>query len=405
MQSEYYQQVAHNYGSWWWEYAVLDLLWYRWSHGFTVFGRDAGYGKRTVDPGAFAGDTGTVVAPLTIESAVAVNIPPQVRVLVNSKSPDQRGTIVDIPGKLVDLLPDPARNQFYVLRQDRNEVLVFDGSNYTRIAAMRTGNLPSSMAITFDQRYLLVGNSGSQIVNVYDLDTLQATAPIVMPGGHIALSIACSANAILAATEYYDGTHHIVRLDLNSRSGSMPASLGVFNNLTASDVARVASPNGSSILAVGADGSTMLYNAVQNTFTASRQDFSALSGAYAASSFGQYVVGNNLLNSSLVPVSQFEAGSGSSSGFAFVDQFAYRTTVPAAASSSSGSSGSTTASTTTTTSSTSTGPSNAAGTIESMDLGNSGSSATLATRMAEAPLVGRSWNQRLGFLAYRRAAV
>ena len=30
----------------------------------------------------------------------------------------------------MDILADPARNRFYVLRQDKNQVLVFDGSTY-----------------------------------------------------------------------------------------------------------------------------------------------------------------------------------------------------------------------------------------------------------------------------------
>ena len=100
----------------------------------------------------------------------------------------------------------------------------------------------------------------------------------VSPAGILRLSLASSANATLAATEFFDGTHHIVRLDLNSRTGSEPATLGVFKNLTANDVALVASSNGSSILAVEADGSVLLYDAVQDTFTVSRQDFTALSG-------------------------------------------------------------------------------------------------------------------------------
>ena len=45
----------------------------------------------------------------------------------------------------------------------------------------------------------------------------------------------------------------------------------------------------------------MLYDAVSDTFTVSRKDFTALSGAYAASNFNYYVVGNNLLDSSLRP--------------------------------------------------------------------------------------------------------
>jgi uncharacterized protein (TIGR03437 family) len=367
--------------------------------------------KVSVDPNAFLNQNGTVTATLSITSAQAVNIPPPVRVLINSKSPNQRGTIVDVPGTLVDLLADPVRNQFYVLRQDTNQVLVFDGTNYTQTAALRTGYQPTNMAITFDQRYLLVGNAGSQIVNVYDLETLQATAPILMPSGHTALSIACSANAILAATEFYDGTHHIVRLDINNRTGTMPSTLGVFQNLTASGVALVASPNGSSIMAAESDGSVLLYDAVQDTFTVSRKDFTSLSGAYAASAFGQYIVGNNLFNASLVLTQQFDpsniasttpsASSSSSSaastmapsGFAFVDTFAFFTTTPAAASTSSSSSTSTSSSSTTTSSSsssatTSSAPSSAPGMIQRIDLSSSNPSVSLSTPMAEASLVG-----------------
>lgn len=338
----------------------------------------------SVDPNAFQGQNGTSVAQLTLSSSRAANLPPQVRVLINSKSPDQRGTIVDVPGNLVDLLADPSRNQFYLLRQDKNEVLVYDGSNYTSRAVLRTANLPSSMAITFDRRYLLVGHSGAQVVTVYDLETLQQVQPIRMPSGHIALSLACSANAILAATEYYDGTHHIVRLDFNSRSGYQPATLGVFNNQTDTNVALIASPNGSSIMAVEGDGSVMLYDAVQDTFTVSRKDFTSLSGAYAASAFNQYVVGNNLLNSSLVPVLQFESGTGVPSGFAFVDQMGFRSTVPVSAASSTGSSTGTTSSTPAATM----GPSSAAGIIQRLSPVTAGSTVSLATRMAEASLVG-----------------
>ena len=329
----------------------------------------------SVDPSAFQNQNGTVSAAIALQSSKAVNVPLPVRILTNSKSPDQRGSLVNVPGTLVDLLADPTRNRFYILRQNTNEVLVFDGSNYLLVAALRTGNLPSCMAITFDRRYLLVGNSGSQVVNVYDLETLQPTAPIRMPSGHIALSLASSASTILAATEYYDGTHHIVRLDLNSRTGYQPASLGIFTNVTDANVALVAAPNGSSIMAVQGDGSVLLYDAIQDTFTVSRKDFTSLSGAYAASIFNQYVAGNNLLNSSLVPVRKFEGGTGTPSGFAFVDQFAFRTTVPVA-----GGTGSSP--------STPSGQSSNAGVIQRLDLGEGGGSVSRATRLAEAPLVG-----------------
>jgi uncharacterized protein (TIGR03437 family) len=77
----------------------------------------------------------------------------------------------------------------------------------------------------------------------------------------------------------------------------------------------------------------MLYNAVLDTFTVSRKETVPLVGAYAASNFDQYVVGNALLNSSLVPVRRMETDSGRSSGFAFIDdQIGFRIIAPDASS-------------------------------------------------------------------------
>jgi len=344
----------------------------------------------SVDPSAFLGTTGTVAAHLNFTSASAVNVIPSVRVLVNNAGPNQMGTFVDIPGNLTDVLADPAQRRFYVVRSDLNEVLAYDASTYQQIAALPTGNQPVSMAISFDQKYLLVGNQGSQLVNVFDLDTLQPDTPIVLPSGFIALSIASSANATLAQAEYYDGTYHILQLDIPQRTGTELPSLGVFKNLTNANTVMTASQNGSSIFVAQADGTVYLYDANSNSFTVSRQDFTALSGPYAASAFGQYVVGNHLLNSSLVPVMDFEIGTGASSGFSFVNQIGYRTTAPAPAGSASTSS----STTTTTTTTTSTGPalpgfqpSSAPGVIEQINVSNTTTPVSSGTAMVEAPLL------------------
>ena len=52
----------------------------------------------------------------------------------------------DAPGTLVDLLADPVRDQFYVLRQDKNEVLVYDGSDLSLLATLRTATTPTFAA-------------------------------------------------------------------------------------------------------------------------------------------------------------------------------------------------------------------------------------------------------------------
>ncbi len=286
----------------------------------------------SVDPAAFQNQKGTAIGTITITSNQAANLPANIRVLVNTRQPDQRGTVVSVPGKLVDILPDPTRNRFYVLRQDTNEVLVFDAGSNIQIASLRTGNTPTQMAITFDRRYLLVGADNSQLLFVFDLETLQATTPVRMPSTHYPKSVAASAGAILVASRVAGGPNTIDKVDLNLRTATALPSLGVYKNDINVNTALVASPNGSSILVVQADGNVLLYNSSANTFTISRKDSTALSGAYAASSFDQFVVGNTLLNSSLVAVRQLETGTGLSSGFAFIDQGGLRITAPNASS-------------------------------------------------------------------------
>ena len=286
----------------------------------------------SVDPAGFQNSKGTSVGNITIASARAINLPTSIRVIVNTRQPDQRGTFVNVPGKLVDILPDPARARFYILRQDKNQVLVFDSNSNTQIATLRTGNTPTQMAITFDRRYLLVGGTDTQLLYVYDLETLQATGPVRMPGGHYPKSVASSAGAILVANRVAGPIHTIDKVDLNSRTATELPSLGVYKNDININTALVASPNGSSIMAVEGDGNVLLYNSNADTFTISRKDSTALSGAYAASSFDQFVVGNSLLNSSLVTVRQLETGTGLSSGFAFIDQGGLRITAPNASS-------------------------------------------------------------------------
>ncbi len=284
-----------------------------------------------VDPTMYRNQTGTASGTITLTSAAAVNIPKSVRVLINNRDPDQRGTVLDVPGKLVDLLADPVRDRFYVLRQDANEVQVYDGSTYQKIATLRTSNTPFQMAITFDRKYMLIAHNDSQLMWVYDLDTYQQQPPVTMPFGHYPRSIAASGNAILVASRVAGPVNTIDRVDMVTRMAYQLPSLGVFKNEIDVNTVLVAAPNGGSILIAMASGSLMLYNSSADTFTVARKDFTALSGSYAASSFDQYVVDNNLLNSSLVPVRKFDSNSGSSSGFAFVDNYVLRTVAPSTA--------------------------------------------------------------------------
>src|SRR5207302_803721 len=142
-------------------------------------------------------------------------------------------------------------------------------ANNTLITTMRTYNVPTSMAVTIDNRFLLVGHEHSQTIAVYDLETYQPQPYISSEAGagNTVRSLAVSTKSILAASVDFQGKGH-----------------------------------------------------------------TGLTGAYAASAFDQFVVGANLLNSSLVPVSKLETATGSASGFAFIDAVGLRTTAPDAAS-------------------------------------------------------------------------
>lgn len=281
-----------------------------------------------VDPNAFQNQKGTVTGLLTISSARAANVIKQVRLLINNREPDQRGTTVNIPGTLVDLLADPTRDRFYVLRQDTNQVLVFDATSQTQIATLRTANVPTQLAITFDRRWLLVGSDAAQVIRVYDLETLEESIPVRMPSGHYPRSIAASGKAILVASRVAGPEHKISRVDFPSRVAIALPTLGIYENKIDINTTLVGSPNGRTILGVQSTGGVLLYDANADTFTISRKDFPSLAGAYAASSFDQYVVGNQVLNASLVSIGSFESNSGRSSGFAFLDQGGFRTVAP-----------------------------------------------------------------------------
>jgi uncharacterized protein (TIGR03437 family) len=288
-----------------------------------------------VDPNAFINQNGTVTVPLTISSLTAVNLPPTVQLLVNSRNPNQRGTVVNVPGVLVDILADPVRSRFYILQQDQNQVLVFDGGTYRQIAALRTATTPTQMAITFDQKYLVIGHDNAQLAYVYDLDSLQQQPSIIFPSGHYPRSLAASGQALLALSRNVSSAAPgmIDSVDFPSQRATALPSLGIFTNSVNPGGVLTPSANGAYILVAMPDGNVMLYDASANTFTISRKDLTSLGGPYAASSYSSYVIGNNLFNAALVPVGTLETTSGSPSGFAFVNQNGFRTTSPAASSS------------------------------------------------------------------------
>lgn len=284
----------------------------------------------TIDPAQFE-TQGTSTITLNVSSSSAINLPPSVRVLVSNPDQFQRGTVVDVPGVLTDLLADPARNRFYVLRQDMNELRIFDGSTNQMIVALRTNTTPSQMAMTNDGNYLLVANDNSQLVSVFDLNALQAVSPIVLPGGHYGHSVASSNNAIFVlANNNANNTGVIDQVNFQAGTANALPNLGIYQNSLSTTSVLAGSPNGANILVADPNGTVMLYSAAAGTFTVGRKDFTALSGAFAASSYNSFVVGNNVFNASLVPQGTLGSTKQTTSGFAFTGQGGYQVTAASA---------------------------------------------------------------------------
>ncbi len=303
----------------------------------------------TIDPGAFQGAKGTTSIPLTLTSNGAVNLPAPLRLLINTRDFNQRGQIVNIPGKLVDILTDQTRSRLYILRQDIDTVLVYDAVTLQRTAFLRTGNTPTQMAFSADQKYLIVGNNNSQIANVFDLDKLQDAGPIVFPGGHYPSTIGVANTGIFAlsrlagqpptCTPALSGTATLDTVDLTNRVAVTPCTLSAGanrsiyqNGFAAIDGVLTATPARDYLLLAMADGNVLEYADSAQSWLASRNDLSSLGGAYTAFSGNLFLAGPNLLDAALVPLGQpFPATDGTSSGAGVLSGAGLRTTATAAA--------------------------------------------------------------------------
>ena len=272
----------------------------------------------TVDPSAFAALHGTEAVDLGLTSPDAINVIDPVRVLVNHPDPNQRGTVLEVPGTLVDILADPVRDRYYVLRQDNNTLLVFDGANNTQLKTLRTNNVPVTMAISSDRRYIYIGHDASETLAVYNLDDFSRQPDVATSAGNgnVVRSLAVASNKIIATSRDYKGQGHILLIDPVSLTATQPDAVGLWLNQIPLGSVAVAVQDGSQVMVATPNGFTFLYDAGVGNFTVSRQDSSALSGGYAASP-GIFSVGDKLLNGSLVPFLGLDTSSGQSSGIVF----------------------------------------------------------------------------------------
>ena len=201
-------------------------------------------------------------------------MPPAVRLLVNNPDVNQRGTIVDVPGTLTDILPDPARNRFYILRQDQNQLLVFDGGTNQQITDAAHRHLAHHDV--FHQRREVPAGGPQRLAagdGVRSGRVAARVSPMVLPGGHYGRSLAASNAALLVlARDEGTGNGRIDNINLRHRhayeladAGSLPEH-GFDQGRSDRRRPTAHRPDGR------AGRHVMLYSADADTFTVSRKD-------------------------------------------------------------------------------------------------------------------------------------
>lgn len=295
-----------------------------------------------VDLTSYLGRKGTTVVPLTLTSKAAVNAAPEILLNINNRDADQRGRVINVAGRLVDVLSDPQRGRFYVLRQDKNLVLAYDANSMEQVAQLRTGNTPVRMAITQDKQYLLVANDNSGVANVFHLDSLEATAPIEFPLGLYPRTLTDTAGAIWGTARLVGtptnaceesapggntgGQGLVYQVNLAMRTVSVPDRLGIFCNKLSQDAVLTAAESGNTAVLVEPDGSVMMYEASSNMWVLGRKDFDKLEGPYLSLMDDSYLIGSSVLDHALVPVAELDSSNGEPAGAAMVPGNAFMRT-------------------------------------------------------------------------------
>ena len=244
---------------------------------------------------------------------------------------------MNVPGKIVDILADPVRNRVYMLRQDKNVVLIYDSTTLTPLMCdqqpckLRTGNTPvAGMAITEDQRYLIVGNDHSQLASVFDLEALLPSSPILTPGAYPRW-FGIGHGGIFATARFANSTNApcvdpLFRVDFNLRSASVPSNLGIYCNTVPPDAALATSDSLNYILLATPNGPVATWEAASDLWVISRNDSSTPGGAIGAFSDNAFLVGNRILDQSLFPVTVLQTTTGSSAGAGVLAGAGLRTT-------------------------------------------------------------------------------
>jgi hypothetical protein len=255
---------------------------------------------------------------VTLSSPEAINIPPTIRLYMNSRGSDQRGMIYPVPtgpnGEgLQDMVLDEARGRLYITNSAYNRVEIFDTANQVFLNPLPVGQLPHQMAMSTDASLLYIGNVGGESISIMDLnlgkvvDTVQFP-PIPRQGNSTVISPRGMAMGLFGLQFLMsDGSQW--KVQNGDQATVRPAdTVTPVKFAGAPNLGMMATPDNQFILTLNGSGLAYLYDATQDTYVGSRQLITGTTitgyyGVLGAGPAGSFLLTDGLImNSSLVAV-------------------------------------------------------------------------------------------------------
>ena len=267
-----------------------------------TFSFEPGRAGETRQPGTnLITGNGTVAGnpiDVTLYSAEAVNIPPNIRVYMNYRQSDQRGVIYPVPQTpnanaqspltgttggnegLWDIQLDSTRNLIYITNSGYNRIEVFDAVNRVFLNPIPVGQMPHQMALSSDSNTLYVGNTGGESVSIIDLTQMAVTGAVAFPAiprqgggststvsnprslaaGYSGLQFLLAAGTGAASQWEVFGNNAVVRApDTVTLNGTVNTLPGPYQMM-------LGSSDGSTILTIDGSGSGYVYSAATDSY-------------------------------------------------------------------------------------------------------------------------------------------
>jgi DNA-binding beta-propeller fold protein YncE len=297
--------------------------------------------------GSGASNTGAAVN-IQLVSPNAINVPPMIRVFMNYRDATMRGMVypvptvpnsgtgavsgVPVPGGggaaatayqgLWDIALDEPRQRVYITNAGYNRIEVFDTQQMQFLPPIPVGQLPHQMAMGLDGSTLYVSNTGGESIVTVDLNQQQVTGSIQFPP--IPRAGNANVNSVSALAVGLSGLQFVMN-NPNGNTGTLwevignnavprtgttvtgVASSGAQTPLAAPTQTLLGTSDGTGAILLAGNGTAYLYNALTDTYTASRQLFNApiigYYGPLGTAPNGNYLLANGLvLNNSLTVI-------------------------------------------------------------------------------------------------------